>query len=143
MSRIERSTSSITGFISPPVVCYERNSNWTKSRAVLRYQSSRVLICISEDSSSYSQSTSNGPVKGKKSSPLKSDIKSVTKDKKEAQNLIDKINNLVTTGLGNIAIFLMTETSSWSVRQLFYSWSQKVMGHVILRVANVVPRYFL
>ena len=36
------------------------------------------------------------------SSTLKSDTKSATKDKKEVQNLIGKINNLVTTDLGNI-----------------------------------------
>jgi hypothetical protein len=44
-------------------------------------------------------------VKGKdkeNSSTLKSDTKSSTKDKKELQNLIGKINNLVTTDLGNI-----------------------------------------
>ena len=57
---------------------------------------------ISRDSSNNSQSTSNGPVKGKDSSTLKSDTKSATKDKKETQNLTGKINNLVTTDLGNI-----------------------------------------
>ena len=55
-----------------------------------------------EDSPGDSHSTSNGPVKAKDSSTLKSDVKSATKDKKEAQNLIGKINNLVTADLGNI-----------------------------------------
>ena len=55
-----------------------------------------------EDSSSDSQSTSKGPVKAKDSSTPKSDAKSATKDKKETQNLIGKINNLVTADLGNI-----------------------------------------
>ena len=57
---------------------------------------------ISRDSSGDSQSTSNGPVKGRVSSTLKSDAKSATKDKKVVQNLIGKINNLVTTDLNNI-----------------------------------------
>ena len=73
-------------------------------------QSSRT---VSQDSSSDSQSTSNGPVKGKDPSTLKSDTKPATKDKKEAQNLIGKINNLVTTDLGNIVDgrdFLMIST---------------------------------
>ena len=65
-------------------------------------RSSQALTPVSRDSSSDSQSTSNGPVKGKDSSALKSDTKSATKDKKEAQNLIGKVNNLVTTDLGNI-----------------------------------------
>ena len=65
-------------------------------------QSSQASTPISRDSPSDSQSTSNGPVKGKDSSTLKSDTKSPTKDKKEVQNLIGKINNLVTTDLGNI-----------------------------------------
>ena len=56
-------------------------------------QSSQASTPISQDDS---QSTSNDPV------TLKSDTKSATKDKKEAQNLIGKINNLVTTDLGNI-----------------------------------------
>jgi hypothetical protein len=76
-------------------------------------QSSQASTSISRDSSSDSQSTSNGPVKGKDSSTLKSDTKSATKDKKEAQNLIGKINNLVTTDLGNIVDgrdFLMIST---------------------------------
>lgn len=60
---------------------------------------------ISPDSSTDSQSASNNTVKGKdkeNSSTLKSDTKLATKDKKEVQNLIGKINNLVTTDLGNI-----------------------------------------
>lgn len=60
---------------------------------------------ISPDSSTDSQSASNNTVKGKdkeNSSTLKSDNKLATKDKKEVQNLIGKINNLVTTDLGNI-----------------------------------------
>jgi hypothetical protein len=68
-------------------------------------QSSQASPPISPDSSSDSRSTSNGPVKGKDkedSSTLKSDIKSAAKDKKESNNLIGKINNLVTTDLGNI-----------------------------------------
>ena len=76
-------------------------------------QSSQSSTSISLDSSSGSQSTSNGPVKGKDLSNLKSDTKSATKDKKEAQNLIGKINNLVTTDLGNIVDgrdFLMIST---------------------------------
>ena len=56
----------------------------------------------SQASTPDSQSTSNGPAKARGSSTLESDTKSVTKDKKEAQNLIGKINNLVTTDLGNI-----------------------------------------
>ena len=63
-------------------------------------QSSQASTPISRNFSSDSRSTSNGPVKGKDSSTLKNDIKSATKDKKE--NLIGKINNLVTTDLGNI-----------------------------------------
>jgi hypothetical protein len=64
--------------------------------------------------------SSNGPVKGKdkeESSTLKSDTKSATKDKKEAQNLIGKINNLMTTDLGNIVDgkdFLMISTLQFS-----------------------------
>ena len=76
-------------------------------------QSSQSSTSISLDSSNGSQSTSNGPVKGKDLSNLKSDTKSATKDKKEAQNLIGKINNLVTTDLGNIVDgrdFLMIST---------------------------------
>jgi hypothetical protein len=65
-------------------------------------QSSQASTPVSRDSSSNSQSTSNVPVKGKDLSTFKSDTKSATKDKKEAQNLIGKINNLVTTDLGNI-----------------------------------------
>ena len=65
-------------------------------------QSSQVSTSISLDPSSGSQLTSSSPVKGKDSSTLKSDTKSPTKDKKEVQNLIGKINNLVTTDLGNI-----------------------------------------
>ena len=65
-------------------------------------QSSQASTPIPHNSSSDSQSNSNGPVKGKESSTLKSDTKSATKDKNEAQNLIGKINNLVTTDLANI-----------------------------------------
>ena len=68
-------------------------------------QSSQASTPISRDSSNNSQSTSNAPVKRKDkegSSTPKSDTKSATRDKKEAQNLIGKINNLVTTDLGNI-----------------------------------------
>ena len=68
-------------------------------------QTSQASTPISRDSSSESQSTSNGPVKRKdkeNSSALKSDTKSATKDKRELQNLIGKINNLATTDLGNI-----------------------------------------
>ena len=67
-------------------------------------QSSQDLTPISRDSSSDSQSTSKSPAKTKDSSTLKSYAKSptATKDKKEAENLIGKINNLVTTDLGNI-----------------------------------------
>ena len=68
-------------------------------------QSSQAVTPISRDSSSDSQSTSNGPIKVMDSSTrtLKSDpdTKSATKDK-EAQNLIGKINNLVTTDISNI-----------------------------------------
>jgi hypothetical protein len=80
-------------------------------------QSSQASTPISRNSSSDSQSTSNDPVKGKDSSTLKSDTKSATKDKKEAQNLIGKINNLVTTDLGNIVEskhFLMISTLQFS-----------------------------
>ena len=63
-------------------------------------QSSQASTPISRNFSSDSRSTSNGPVKGKDSSTLKNDTKSATKDKKK--NLIGKINNLVTTDLGNI-----------------------------------------
>ena len=63
-------------------------------------QSSQASTPISRNFSSDSRSTSNGPVKGKDSSTLKYDTKSATKDKKK--NLIGKINNLVTTDLGNI-----------------------------------------
>jgi hypothetical protein len=68
-------------------------------------QSSQASTRISRDTSSDSQSTSNAPVKRKDkegSSTPKSDTKSATRDKKKAQNLIGKINNLVTTDLGNI-----------------------------------------
>jgi hypothetical protein len=65
-------------------------------------QSSQTSTPIARDSSSDSQSTSDSPVKGKDSSTLKSDTKLATKEKKEAQNLIGKINNLVTADLGNI-----------------------------------------
>ena len=71
-----------------------------------------------EDSRGDSQSTSNGPVKAKDSSTLKSDTKSATKDKKEPQNLIGKINNLVTADLGNIVEgrdFLMISKYSTSI----------------------------
>ena len=71
-----------------------------------------------EDSRGDSQSTSNGPVKAKDSSTLKSDTKSATKDKKEPQNLIGKINNLVTADLGNIVEgrdFLMISMYSTSI----------------------------
>ena len=65
-----------------------------------------------EDSRGDSQSTSNGPVKAKDSST------SATKDKKEPQNLIGKINNLVTADLGNIVEgrdFLMISMYSTSI----------------------------
>ena len=69
-------------------------------------QTSEASTPVSRDSSSNSQSTSNGPVKGKNKedpSSVKSDTaESGSKDKKKAQNLIGKINNLVTTDLGNI-----------------------------------------
>ena len=69
-------------------------------------QSSQASTPISRDSSSDSQSTSKGPVKGKdKEAPstLKSNTKSAaTKGKKKAENLMGKINNLVSTDLGNI-----------------------------------------
>lgn len=70
----------------------------------LLFHLNQASTLISRDFSSDSQSTSNGPVKGprKDSSTLKSNSKSTTKDKKEAQNLIGKINNLVTADLGNI-----------------------------------------
>ena len=79
-------------------------------------QSSQASTPISRDSSSDSQSTSNVSVKGKDkegSSTPKSDTKSASRDKKKAQNLIGKINNLVTTDLGNIVDgrdFLMIST---------------------------------
>ena len=57
---------------------------------------------VSQSPAPISRNSSNGPVMGKDSSTLKSDNKPSTKDKKEAQNLIGKINNLVTTDLGNI-----------------------------------------
>ena len=69
----------------------------------------QVLTAVSReesrDSSSDSSSTSKGRVKGKNKdhpSPLRSDSKPTAKDKKEAQNLIGKINNLVTTDLAYI-----------------------------------------
>ena len=74
-------------------------------------ESSQVLTAVSRDSASDS-----GRVKGKDKdhpSPLKSDSKPATKDKKETQNVIGKINNLVTTDLGNIVDgrdFLMIRT---------------------------------
>ena len=52
---------------------------------------------ISGDSSSDSQSASNGKDKEDLST-----LKSNTRDKEKAQNLVGKINNLVTTDLGNI-----------------------------------------
>ena len=70
-----------------------------KIKAVIRTQDS---ASVTKGTSVDSQSNSNGPVKGKDSSTLKSDTKSATKNKKEAQNLIGKINNLVTTDLANI-----------------------------------------
>ncbi|KAF8799457.1 multidrug resistance-associated ABC transporter [Phlegmacium glaucopus] len=60
---------------------------------------------VSRDSSSDSQSTSNVHVKGKDKddpSTSKNNAKHASKGKKDAQNLIGKINNLVTTDLGNI-----------------------------------------
>ncbi|KAF8811726.1 hypothetical protein BYT27DRAFT_7160557 [Phlegmacium glaucopus] len=67
---------------------------------------SQASTAVSPDSSSDSQSTSKpSSVKGKdqdSSSTLNSDTKQANKDKKGAQNLIGKINNLVTTDLGNI-----------------------------------------
>ena len=62
---------------------------------------SQASTAVTRDSSRDSQSTSN-VVKGKDkddSSTVKSDAKQAAK---EAQNLIGKINNLVTTDLGNI-----------------------------------------
>jgi hypothetical protein len=76
-------------------------------------QPSQDSTPISRDSS-----TSNGPVKAKDSSTLKSGTKPATKDKKEAQNLIGKINNLVTADLGNIVEgrdFLMIRMLSTSI----------------------------
>ena len=66
---------------------------------------SEASTAISLDSSTDFDSTTKNQVKGKdKDGPpfLKSDTKQPTKVKKEAQNLIGKINNLVTTDLGNI-----------------------------------------
>ena len=69
-------------------------------------QSSQVSTPVSRDSPSDFQPTLNSPlnspVKGKDSSTFKSDNKSATKDEKVVENLIGKINNLVTTDLGNI-----------------------------------------
>ncbi|KAF8816580.1 P-loop containing nucleoside triphosphate hydrolase protein [Phlegmacium glaucopus] len=66
---------------------------------------SQASMAVSRDSSSDSQSTSKAGVKGKDkddSSTLKSDAQQASKGTKGAQNLIGKINNLVTTDLGNI-----------------------------------------
>ena len=65
-------------------------------------------ISASEDSSGDSQSASNGKDKEDLST-----LKSNTRDKEKAQNLIGKINNLVTTDLGNVTDgkdFLMIST---------------------------------
>ena len=97
-----------------------------------------------EDSSSDSQSTSKGPVKAKDSSTLKSDTKPATKDKKETQNLIGKINNLVTADLGNIVdgrdfltiSMLSTSILNWVrcliIRQVLYVPLQSVFCTVFL-----------
>jgi hypothetical protein len=61
-------------------------------------QASRV---ITQDSQSTSKSYVKGKDKGH-ASTLKSDAKPATEDKKEAQHLTGKINNLVTTDLANI-----------------------------------------
>ena len=74
------------------------NSN--SSTGEIPSESSHASTPISRDSSTDSQST--GPVKRKGSSTLKNIDKSAIKDKKEAENLIGKINNLVTTDIGNI-----------------------------------------
>ena len=66
---------------------------------------SEASTTVSLDSSTDFNSTTKNHVKGKdKDGPpiQKSDTKQPTKDKKDAQNLIGKINNLVTTDLDNI-----------------------------------------
>ncbi|KAF8816575.1 hypothetical protein BYT27DRAFT_7127650, partial [Phlegmacium glaucopus] len=66
---------------------------------------SEALTAISQDPSNDSQSASKVGVKGKDhddSSTFKSGAKQASKSTKGAQNLIGKINNLVTTDLGNI-----------------------------------------
>ena len=64
----------------------------------------QASMAVTRDSSSDSQSTSKG-IKGRnKSDPstVESDAKPAAKHEKDAQNLIGKINNLVTTDLVNI-----------------------------------------
>lgn len=66
---------------------------------------SQASTVLSRDSSIDSQSTSTLGVEGGNkddSSPIKTNAKQAIKSKKGAQNLIGKINNLVTTDLGNI-----------------------------------------
>jgi hypothetical protein len=65
--------------------------------------STAVSLVSSSDSQSISKDRTKGKDKDKDdSSTLKSDAKEPSKGKKEAKNLIGKINNLVTTDLGNI-----------------------------------------
>ena len=68
-------------------------------------ESSEASTTVSLDSSTDFNSTAESHIKGKdRDDPpiLKSDAKQPTKVKKDAQNLVGKINNLVTTDLENI-----------------------------------------
>lgn len=81
-------------------------------------QPSQSSTVVSRDSLTSSKSTSKDRIKGKDKdglSNLKRNTKQATKEKVEAENLIGKINNLVTTDLGNIVQgvdFLMIGTAS-------------------------------
>ena len=64
---------------------------------------SQASTAVTWDSSSDSRSTPKGKKeKNKSPSAVKSDTKQASKHEKDAQNLIGKINNLVTTDLANI-----------------------------------------
>ena len=66
---------------------------------------SKASMAVCPNSSSDSQPTSKARVNGKDkgdSSTFKGDVKQASKSKKDADNLIGKINNLVTTDLSNI-----------------------------------------
>jgi hypothetical protein len=106
--------------------------------------SNSLVDGTANQSSQASTPTSNGPVKAKDSSTLKSGTKSATKDKKEAQNLIGKINNLVTTDLDNIVEgrdfltigMLSTLILIWvrclTIRQVLYVPLQSVLCTIFL-----------